>query len=347
MRNITSRERILVIRFSALGDVAMTLPVVKSFLEQYPEKELLVLSDKKLADLFHGIDRLEFFGAELNGAHKGIPGIIKLFNTLRKQYTFHAVADLHGVLRSHLLRFLFILTGKKTAVIDKGRIDKYALTRREHKIFRPLSHATDRYIDVFFRLGIKIDGIKEKINHLSSENTLAIKSTLITKKKIGFAPFAKHNAKMYSLDSFKEIIKYFDDGCYELYFFSGKGAEERIIAVWRKEFRNVVEPLERTSLKSELEIMKGLDLMLTMDSANMHLASLAKIPVVSIWGATHPYAGFYGYNQNPLNAVQVTLSCRPCSVFGNKQCWRGDHACMTAITPQMVIEKMEEVLVFG
>jgi ADP-heptose:LPS heptosyltransferase len=87
--------------------------------------------------------------------------------------------------------------------------------------------------------------------------------------------------------------------------------------------------------------------MLTMDSANMHLASLVDIPVVSIWGATHPYAGFYGYNQNPLNAVHVSLSCRPCSVFGNKVCWRGDHACMTSITPQMVIDKMNDVLAKG
>ncbi len=347
MKDSAAREKILVIRFSALGDVAMTVPVVKAFLDAYPEKELIMLGDKKLADLFYGIDRLDFFGADLNGAHKGILGIIKLFNTLRKHYAFNLVADLHGVLRTHLLRFLFTLIGKKSAVIDKGRIDKYALTRREHKIFRPLSHATVRYINVFFRLGFQVDSIKEKISAFGNENQSANNPTLTAKKKIGFAPFAKHDAKMYSLDSFKEIIKYFDDGSNELYLFSGKGAEERIVAVWRKEFRNVMQHLEKNSLKSELEIMKGLDLMLTMDSANMHLASLVDIPVVSIWGATHPYAGFYGYNQNPLNAVQVSLSCRPCSVFGNKVCWRGDHACMTSITPQMVIDKMNDVLAKG
>lgn len=344
MKDTAAREKILVIRFSALGDVAMTVPVVKAFLDVYPEKELIMLGDKKLADLFHGIDRLEFFGAELNGVHKGILGIIKLFNTLRKRYSFSLVADLHGVLRTHLLRSLFTLIGKKTAVIDKGRIDKYALTRREHKIFRPLSHATARYINVFFRLGFQVDGVKQHFSTLGNENQSAKKSSLTAKKKIGFAPFAKHDAKMYSLDNFKEIIKHFDDGNYELYLFSGKGAEERIVNVWRKELHNVVRQSDKTSLRSELEIMKGLDLMLTMDSANMHLASLVGTPVVSIWGATHPYAGFYGYNQNPLNAVQVDLSCRPCSVFGNKVCWRGDHACMRAITPKMVIDKMNDVL---
>jgi ADP-heptose:LPS heptosyltransferase len=344
MKDASAREKILVIRFSALGDVAMTVPVLRAFLDQYPDKELIMLGDKKLADLFHGIDRLEFFGADLNGEHKGIIGIIKLFNTLRKQYAFSLVADLHGVLRTHLLRFLLNLVGKKTAVIDKGRLEKYALTRKEHKIFRPLTHATERYIKVFSDLGFGIDGIKEKISDKIIEKKVKDKASLTAKKKIGFAPFAKHDVKMYSLDSFKEIIRHFDDGSYELYLFSGKGAEERILSVWRKEFQNVVQPLDNTSLRSELDIMKGLDLMVTMDSANMHLASLVGTPVVSIWGATHPYAGFYGYNQNPLNAVQVDLSCRPCSVFGNKVCWRGDHACMTAITPQMIIDKMNDVL---
>ena len=340
-------EKILVIRFSALGDVAMTVPVVKAFLTQYPDKELLMLSDKKLVDLFVGIDRLEFISADLHGEHKGIVGIIRLFNSIRKKYNFHLVADLHGVLRTHLLRFLFTLIGKKTAVIDKGRIDKYALTRREHKIFRPLTHATARYINVFFQLGFKVEGIKEKLRHVINGNNLIVNSILISKKKIGFAPFAKHDAKMYSLDSLKEVIKYFDGGGYDLYLFGGRGAESRILDDWRKQFHYVIKPSVQTDLQSELKMMMDLDLMVTMDSANMHLASMVGVPVVSIWGATHSYAGFYGYNQNPLNAVQVNLSCRPCSVFGNKACWRGDHACMTSITPQMVIAKMEEILAKG
>jgi ADP-heptose:LPS heptosyltransferase len=344
MKDDIAREKILVIRFSALGDVAMTVPVVKAFLTQYPDKELLMLSDKKLADLFVGIDRLEFISADLQGDHKGIFGIIKLFDSIRKKYSFHLVADLHGVLRTHLLRILFRLFGKRTAVIDKGRIDKYALTRRENKIFRPLTHATDRYLNVFFQLGFKVEGIKEKLRHVITGNKLIDKSSLTRKKKIGFAPFAKHDAKMYSLDSFKEVIKYFDGGGYELYLFGGRGAESRILDDWRKQFHYVIKPSEQTDLQSELKMMMDLDLMVTMDSANMHLASLVGVPVVSIWGATHSYAGFYGYNQNPLNAVQVNLSCRPCSVFGNKPCWRGDNACMKEITPAMVIEKIEAAL---
>jgi len=85
--------------------------------------------------------------------------------------------------------------------------------------------------------------------------------------------------------------------------------------------------------------------MISMDSANMHLASLFGVPVVSVWGATHPFAGFMGFGQSPDRAVQIDdLECRPCSVFGNKPCFRGDHACMEWITPERVLEKVGQVL---
>jgi ADP-heptose:LPS heptosyltransferase len=90
--------------------------------------------------------------------------------------------------------------------------------------------------------------------------------------------------------------------------------------------------------------MNQMDLMVSMDSANMHLASLVNTPVISIWGATHPYAGFYGFNQDESNAIQIDLPCRPCSIFGNKPCCRGDYACLRQITPEMIVKKVESIL---
>jgi ADP-heptose:LPS heptosyltransferase len=87
--------------------------------------------------------------------------------------------------------------------------------------------------------------------------------------------------------------------------------------------------------------MSHLDLMLSMDSANMHLASLTGVPVISIWGATHPYAGFMGYGQNPDNAIQTSLPCRPCSIYGNKPCMSKDYACLNDIRPETVLEKIQ------
>ena len=83
--------------------------------------------------------------------------------------------------------------------------------------------------------------------------------------------------------------------------------------------------------------------MVSMDSANMHLASLYGVPVVSIWGGTHPYLGFYGWGQQMENAVQVDLDCRPSSVFGNKPCPR-NMECMNLVSPIMVYDKIIQQL---
>ena len=97
-------------------------------------------------------------------------------------------------------------------------------------------------------------------------------------------------------------------------------------------------------LKEELSLIYQLDVMISMDSANMHLASLVNTPVVSIWGATHPYAGFMGWNQRIDNAVQIDLPCRPCSIYGKKPCYRNDFACMNQITPETIVEKVNHII---
>jgi ADP-heptose:LPS heptosyltransferase len=97
-------------------------------------------------------------------------------------------------------------------------------------------------------------------------------------------------------------------------------------------------------MNQELILMSHLDCMVSMDSANMHLASLTNTPVVSVWGATHPYAGFLGWNQNPDNIVQLNLNCRPCSIYGSKPCMRQDFACMRNINPDTIAERVENVL---
>ena len=84
--------------------------------------------------------------------------------------------------------------------------------------------------------------------------------------------------------------------------------------------------------------------MVAMDSANMHFASLAQTPTLSIWGATHPYCGFKAWKQSDKDTIQLPLSCRPCSVFGNKPCHRGDYLCMTAIRPENILKRISEIL---
>jgi ADP-heptose:LPS heptosyltransferase len=341
------QQTILVLRFSALGDVALTVPVIKAFLAVNKDVSIVMASEKNCAGLFSGIDRLVFVGFDLKGEFKGFAGIFRIFNLLRKRYKFSMVADLHGVIRTHVLRFLFEATRRKTEVINKGRIEKYALVRKESKIFRPLPHATERYADVFRRLGFKIslpqlEDIAVGQVKMPAPGNEQTSGDLVV--KIGFAPFAKHAAKMYPLDKFKEIVQYFDRPPYQLYFFGGKGAERLMLADWEGHFRRAVPMVSTSSIADELEIMRGMRAVVTMDSANMHLASMYGVPVISIWGPTHPATGFYGWGQDISNMISLELTCRPCSVYGNKTCWRGDHACMQGISPDMIYLKIREML---
>lgn len=120
--------------------------------------------------------------------------------------------------------------------------------------------------------------------------------------------------------------------------------EIKVLEEWAQHFPNVISTAGKLTINMELALMSNMDVMLVMDAANMHLASLVNIPVVSIWGATHPCAGFAGWNQSAANIIQIDLPCRPCSLSGEKHCYRKDYACLQGITPEMVIEHINKVI---
>jgi ADP-heptose:LPS heptosyltransferase len=332
-----------VFRFSALGDVAMTVPVIELLLEQYPHLHITYVSTAFVAPLFTGIDRLIFHVVEPKGRHKGIAGIYSLKKELQ-QSRFDGIADLHNVLRTKMLRGFFLLSGKKTAVIDKGRKEKAELTRIKGKVLRPLKSTFQRYADVFGELGlpINLDGsIALQITPLA-DNLGEPKAA--GKRLIGIAPFAKHAEKTYPSEKMQEVISLLTkEPDLHLYLFGGK---EDVVTLnrWAADSQQITSVAGTMSFTEELDLISRLDLMVSMDSANMHLASFLRVPVVSIWGSTHQYAGFYGWRQDPKNIVQVDLYCRPCSVFGNRKCYRGDLACLHSINPIMVYDRIMQVL---
>ena len=343
MSNPTPTPHLLVFRFSSMGDVAMTVPVVKQLLQQHPNLSVTFVSDIKFGALFEGIPGLTFYGAALKGRHKGFKGILNLFSELKKIENITAIADLHNVLRSIVLSSLFTTAGKKVERIDKGRKEKKVLTRKHNKKLVQLPSTFQRYADVFSRLGFPVKlvmkeqrmklPLAEDIQNLLNRDTI----------KIGIAPIGKHKEKTYPLQEMEKVVAELSTRRYEIFLFGGND-EKAQLQSWSDKFTNVVNMAGKLSFKEELACISHLDLMISMDSANMHLASLYAVPVVSIWGATHPFAGFYGFGQDPFNAVQQELYCRPCSVFGNKPCYRGDWACMHMITPGQVINKAEQVL---
>jgi len=328
----------LVIRLSSLGDVAVTIPVLYSVAEKYPDDHFLMLTQGAWQSLFvNKPSNLTVFPIYTKGKHKGIRGIIRLLRELSLivQTKETKVADLHGVIRSFLIDGYFRFRGCQVAVIDKGRGDKRRLTGQKNKIMHPLKTSLNRYREVF-----------EKTGYDSSLRFSGLFSERPAKGqiRIGVAPFAKHQGKTYPLEQMEEVVRQLSElPDLQITLWGGK-KEGKQLELWAEKYRNVSSVAGQMSLQEELSLMNQTDLMVSMDSANMHLASLVNTPVVSIWGATHPYAGFYGFNQDESNIIQIDLLCRPCSIFGNKPCYRGDYACLKQITPKMVVEKIKAVL---
>ena len=341
-------SKILIIRFSALGDVAMTIPVIYSLAQEFPMHEITVLSRSTFRPLFQELpSNVHFLGVDLKGKYKGISGLNLLYKELEvEKYSY--VADFHSVLRSQYLRIRFMLDGIPTASIDKGRREKKRLTQKNHKVFTALKSGFNRYYEVLEKFGFKFklsftSVLESKKNNLSAQVLQAGKKGDF--KWLGIAPFAKHKGKIYPLELQEKVIAHLaGDSRIKVFIFGGGEEEKNIINGWCETYPTITSMVGKLNLSQELDLMSQLDLMYSMDSANMHLASLVNTPVISLWGATHPYAGFMGWNQSLEHAIQVDLSCRPCSIYGQIPCYRKDYACLYQITPEQIINRIENVL---
>ncbi len=335
--------RLLVIRTSAMGDVALMTPVLKGMREQYPEVELILLTRPAFKSFFTSIDGLKLFYPDFKKRHRGIQGLFILFRELRKQGRIDYVIDLHDVIRSKMLRFFFWVNGTDVEKINKGRDEKRSVIRGQKK--EKLSHSVERYSGVFERAGFKItlsDG--PWIIPASGALDKALRISGITDGiNIGVAPYAKHDLKMWPEESMIQLLKMISEKFNAKYWlFGGKEESEKLISFQKRVLGSVVLT-GKLQLEEELAVMTGLDFMISMDSSNMHMAALTGTKVISIWGATDPLTGFGAWKQPEDYSISIPfnqLACRPCTVYGKGKCKRKDHACMIWLTPEMVFQRL-------
>ncbi len=320
-----------------MGDVAMCVPVVRLLLRQHHDLRVTFLSDRAFAPFFEGIERLRFHPAEPRGAHRGLRGLLDLYRGIMASDPPDAVADLHAVLRTRVMRMFFLASRTTYAAIDKGRDEKRALTRRDNKDLRPLASTFERYARVFASLSRPVELQSPTYERPRRDGAHF---------RVGIAPFARHLEKAWPPERMREVVGALSArGDVEVHLYGGGRAEAAVLAEWEKSFEKVRSHASGMGLAEQLAQMSYLDLMVSMDSANMHMASLFGVPVISVWGGTHPYAGFLGWGQSIDDAVQVEMDCRPCSVFGNRPCWKGTRECLSSIPPEQVLERILQKLV--
>ncbi|MGB5418756.1 glycosyltransferase family 9 protein [Algibacter sp.] len=336
-----NQKNILVIRLSAMGDVAMTIPVLRALTKQYPQLKITVLTRSFFKPFFRDLQNVTVHGADLKGEHKGVFGLYKLAKSLNKKQ-FSVVADLHNVLRSKILkRFLHF---DQFNAIDKGRKNKKLLT--SGKVFKQLKTTHQRYADVFTELGYKIDLANPRFPEKAALSSKLVKLLGDSSKKmIGIAPFAAHDGKMYPLSLMKQVVESLSQD-HQIILFGGGKNEAEILNDFQNNFDNTINLVGELSLDEEMDVISNLDVMLSMDSGNAHIAAMLGIKVITIWGVTHPYAGFAPFNQPDNYALlpdRAKFPLIPTSVYGNKYP-ENYKAVSGSISPKVVVEKIKSVL---
>ena len=337
---------ILITRFSAVGDVAMTIPLLYSLCAAYPRHHFIFVSRERFGQFFiNKPGNLCFIGID-PANYKGLHGLYRLYREL-SAHKPDLFADLHDVLRTKILRTYFrVFGGIRVASIDKGRKEKRALVKPGNTNKRELKSTFERYRDVFTRLGLPFTPEFTSLFGTAKGNIDDLAAMIPPKDNdrwIGIAPFARHNGKIYPLEKMEQVVAQLSMQAHTRIFFFGNGPEEEsTINRWCSKYPGTVSFVGKSNFNGELRLISHLDAMVCMDSANMHMASLTGTPAISIWGATSPLAGFLGWKQLKENCIELPLECRPCSIFGNKPCRFGDYRCM-AIAPESIVERITHI----
>lgn len=315
----------------------MTLPVIDSFCRAYPDVQVTFLTSKPGAAIAKAVLQLDnLIIHPINKKdYSGLMGANKLYKEM-KALRFDAIADLHDVLRTKWVDFRFRLSGSIVKVIDKGRDEKKELTT--HSYNKQLKSVILRYKEVFDALGFDFELDYEGEQHRLQNN--------VDVPAIGIAPFAQHKGKIYPSDKMKEVIDLLLQQTTDLRIYLFGGPEDaQILQSWADECPSRVKNVAgKQTFAEDLALMSGLQLMISMDSANMHLSSLVGLRCLSIWGATHIHAGFLGYQQSEDDVIDLDLPCRPCSIYGNKPCKFGDYRCLNNITPVSIANRVLSIL---
>lgn len=331
-----------------MGDVALTAPVIKEAVHANNDLNITVVTREFFIPFFSNTPNIAVYTPLLKGRHKGFWGMVKLFFDIKKTGNYSTVIDLHNVLRTKILGVLFRISGVRVYRIKKSRKEKKA--HLKIKDAPRLKHSLQRYIDVFENAGIKT-GINENpftISNYAEHGAMAYlrEHKLEVPVLVGLAPFAKHPLKVWPEQKLEELLTLIQSlsDCRVLLFGGGNDETDRLnLLAQRFPFCHTVN----TNLEFELALIRNLSLMISMDSSNMHIAALSGVPVISIWGATHPGIGFGPYNSPEENIIQIpveNLTCRPCTIYGKGECRRGDFACMNLIAPARVFERMKSIL---
>lgn len=340
---------VVITKFREFTDVIMTLPVIYSACHTNPEVSFRLVTRTPLVSLFiNPPSNLTVEGYDFPENPKFADvGALWRFLLDRGKASYYVLLD--GGRFFKVMATMGRFKGLRVSMITPAP-EQHKLIRKNNKIMLPLTTARSRYREAFYRIGIPIQEHFRGLYGPDGRGDASLFASVTPppakgERWIGIAPFAKHRGKAYPPELMEEVLSIIEkevEGV-KVILFGGGETERAILTDWSRRHTCAFTPATaRLGLPAELSLLSYLDVMLTMDSANMHLASLVGVKVITVWGATHPYCGYKGWHQNESGTVSLPMPCRPCSLYGDKPCHRGDYHCLRGISPQLIIDKINE-----
>ena len=323
-------KRLVAIRFSALGDIAMTVPVIYSVAKAYPEMEIIFVTRPFFGRMFiNPPANVRVMTFDLKEQYRGLRGTIRIARELARLRPDY-VADLHDIARTKVITAWLRMHGAKTVTVDKAR-------GARHKVYaggEPQRQYIDRYFDTFRRLGLDAKTVFSPVYGQENSN-LPVR---IESPAVGIAPFARYANKTYPPEKMRNVARQLAARGVNVYLFGGRGAEAETLASWQED--GITSLAGQFPLEDEIAIMGQLDVMVSMDSANQHLAALGGTKVISIWGSTTPACGFLGFGQTADDVVCLNLPCQPCTIAGSDECPKGHTNCLRTLSEDTIVSKV-------
>ncbi|MEL6256856.1 MAG: glycosyltransferase family 9 protein [Bacteroidota bacterium] len=326
------RVKVLIIRFSSIGDIVLTSPIPRSLKKSHPDIEIHFLSKKANQDLLiHNphIDKLHILKDSLNETIKEL-----------REEKFSYILDLHHNLRSFLIK---LRLGVKSASFPKKNWEKYKMVRFKNRRIK-LDHIVERYGKTLSLTGSQLDGLGLELHLPDGLEEKAVSLLRKNLPEISQAPMAivlgaKHATKRWPVSHFIELVEKLGEA---VVLIGGPDAQKESAQISSSVPVSVYNSVGQLGLLESAALLKQCRAVIAHDTGFMHIAAAFQMEIYSLWGNTVPEFGMTPY-KSPHQIHEIKdLDCRPCSKIGFDQCPKGHFSCMQDQKAEMVVEKIRE-----
>ncbi len=341
---MTEKQKILFIQTAFPGDAILTLPALQMLKKSYPDCLIDVLCIPSTKEIFQSSDSVDnVLVLDKRGIHKSIFKTYKFSNELSE----NGYSKVYSAHRSFRTSFIVLnLQVKESFGFDNSslmhtykNIVPYHINK--HEVQRNLDLLGYEYDNVSWKIKPVVktsEEIKEKVNKFILNNGL-------NKGFIVVAPASIWNTKMYPAESYIKIINYLTDKENKVVLIGSKEEAEYLKTISGKCKNKIINAAGEFSIVESIELLKNAELLICNDSAPTHMGMAAGVKTLTIYCSTIPGFGFYPYSENSDYLSYDDLKCKPCGIHGYKKCPINTFDCGKKLSPDLIIKKIEEMLV--